>query len=75
VQKFSTIEFDIMGWRDDSAVKITDCSSRGLEFNSQHPHGGSQPSVMGSYALLVCLKRATMYSELNMPLKLSDQSL
>ena len=31
------------GW-----VKITDCSSRGPEYNSQQPHGGSQPSVMGS---------------------------
>jgi hypothetical protein len=28
-------------------VKSTDCSSRGPEFNSQQPHGGSQPSVMG----------------------------
>jgi hypothetical protein len=28
-------------------VKGTDCSFRGHEFNSQHPHGGSQPSVMG----------------------------
>ena len=27
-------------------VKSTDCSSRGPEFNSQQPHGGSQPSVM-----------------------------
>jgi hypothetical protein len=34
-------------WRDGSAVKSTDCSSRSLEFNSQQPHGGSQPSVMG----------------------------
>jgi hypothetical protein len=33
-------------WRDGSAVKSTDCSSRGPEFNSQQPHGGSQPSVM-----------------------------
>jgi len=33
---------------DGSAVKNTDCSSRGPEFNSQQPHGGSQPSVMGS---------------------------
>jgi hypothetical protein len=32
-------------------VKSTDCSSRGPEFNSQQPHGGSQPSVMGSDAL------------------------
>ena len=39
------------GWRDGSEVKNTDCSSRGPEFrgpefNSQQPHGGSQPSIM-----------------------------
>jgi hypothetical protein len=28
------------GWRDGSVVKITDCSSRGPEFNSQQLHGG-----------------------------------
>jgi hypothetical protein len=39
------------GWRDGSAVKSTDCSSRGPKFNSQQPHGGSQPSVMGSDTL------------------------
>jgi len=39
------------GWRDGSVVKSTDCSSRGHEFNSQQPHGGSQPSVMRSGAL------------------------
>lgn len=33
------------GWRDGSAVRSTDCSSRGHEFNPQQPHGGSQPSV------------------------------
>ena len=38
------------GWRDGSVIKSTDCSSRGPEFNSQQPHGGSQPSVMGSDA-------------------------
>jgi hypothetical protein len=32
-------------------VKSIDCSSRGPEFNSQQPHGGSQPTVMGSDAL------------------------
>jgi hypothetical protein len=26
--------------------KSTDCSSEGPEFNSQQPHGDSQPSVM-----------------------------
>ena len=33
-------------WRES-----TGCSSRGPEFNSQQPHGGSQPSEMGSDAL------------------------
>ena len=46
-----------MSWRDGSAVKSTDCSSRGPEFNSQQPHGGSQPSVMGSDALFWCVWR------------------
>jgi hypothetical protein len=36
------------GWRDGSAVKNTDCSSEGPEFESQQPHGGSQPSVVRS---------------------------
>ena len=34
------------GWRDG-----TDCSSKGPEFKSQHPHGGSQPPIMRSYSL------------------------
>jgi hypothetical protein len=34
---------------------LTDCSSRGPEFKSQQPHGGSQPSVMGSDALFWCV--------------------
>ena len=32
-------------WRDGSAVKSTDCSSRGPRFNSQHPHSSSHLSV------------------------------
>jgi hypothetical protein len=44
-------------WRNGSAVKSIDCSSRGPEFNSQQPHGGSQPSVMGSYVYLWCVGR------------------
>jgi hypothetical protein len=54
------------GWRHGSAVKSTDYSSKGPEFNSQQPHGGSQPSVMGSDALplLMCLKTATVYSHI-----------
>jgi len=43
------------GWRDGSAVKSTDCSSRGHEFKSQQPHGGSQPSVKRSDALFWCV--------------------
>ena len=38
-------------WRDGSVVKSIACSSKGPEFNSQQPHGGSQPSVMRSGAL------------------------
>jgi hypothetical protein len=47
-------------------VKSTDCSSRGPEFNSQQPHGGSQSSVMDlmpssgvsedSYSVLIYIK-------------------
>ena len=33
------------GWRDGSAVKSIDYSSRGHEFNSQQPHDGSQSSI------------------------------
>jgi len=43
------------GWRDGSVVKSTDCSSRGPEFKSQQPRGGSQPSVMGYDALFWCV--------------------
>jgi hypothetical protein len=39
------------GWRNGSAAKSTDYSSKGPEFNSQQTHGGSQPSVMGSDTL------------------------
>jgi hypothetical protein len=45
------------GWRDGSAVNSTDYSSRGPEFNSQQPHGGSQPSIMRSDALFWCVWR------------------
>ena len=43
------------GWRDDSAVKSTVCSSRDPEFNSQPLYGGSQPSIMGSDSLFWCV--------------------
>jgi hypothetical protein len=32
-------------------VRASDCSSKGLEFKSQQPHGGSQPSVTKSDSL------------------------
>jgi hypothetical protein len=32
-------------------VRVPDCSSKGPEFKSQQPHGGSQPSVTRSGAL------------------------
>jgi hypothetical protein len=38
------------GWRDGSAIKSTGCSSKGPEFNSQQPHGGSQPFITGADA-------------------------
>jgi hypothetical protein len=38
-----------------SAVKSTNHSSRGPEFNSQEPHGGSQPSEIGSNSLFWCV--------------------
>ena len=43
------------GWRDGSVVKNIDCSSTGPEFNSQQPHGGSQPSVIESDVLFWCV--------------------
>ena len=47
----ASVQKMLPGWRDGSAVKSTDCSSKGSEVKSQQPHGGSQPSVMGSDAL------------------------
>ena len=44
-------EVVMLVWRDCSVVKSTNCSSKGPEFKSQQPHGGSQPSVTRSDAL------------------------
>ena len=41
-------EIACAGWWDGSADKSTNCSSKGPEFKSQQPHGGSQPSVTRS---------------------------
>jgi hypothetical protein len=43
------------GAREMAQQLRTDCLSRGPEFNSQQPHSGSQPSVMGFNALLWCV--------------------
>jgi hypothetical protein len=45
-------ETSLVGWRDGSVVKSIDCSSEGPEFNSQQPHGGSQPSFVMRYDTL-----------------------
>jgi hypothetical protein len=49
------LELRFRGWRYGSVVKSIDCSSRGPEFNSQKPHGGSQPSIMEFDALFWCV--------------------
>jgi hypothetical protein len=43
------------GWRDGSAVKITDYLFKGPEFNSQQQHGSPQQSGMKSDALFWCV--------------------
>jgi hypothetical protein len=50
-EEYASDKHEKAGWRNGSEVERTDCSSRGLEFKSQQPHGGSQPSIMGSDAL------------------------
>jgi hypothetical protein len=43
-------------------VRAPDCSSKGSEFKSQQPHGGSQPSLTRSDSLFwIGLKTATVY--------------
>ena len=39
-------ESNMWGWRDGSAAKSTNFFSRGPGFNSQHPHGNSQLSII-----------------------------
>jgi hypothetical protein len=38
-----------------SVVKSTDFFSKGTEFKSQQPHGGSRPPIMRSDALFWCV--------------------
>ena len=49
--KFSRVKIHSEGLRDGSEVKSTGYTSKGPEFNSQQPRGGSQPSVMKYGAL------------------------
>jgi hypothetical protein len=48
--KFSVVKLMLL-----VLVKSTDCSSIRSEFNSQQPHGGSQPSIMRADALFWCV--------------------
>jgi hypothetical protein len=52
-------------WRDDSVVKSTDCSYKGLEFNSQQTHGSSQPSAMKFDALFLSVWRQPQCTDIN----------
>jgi hypothetical protein len=45
----------LIGWRDGSVGKSTDCSSEGHKFKSQQPHGGSQPPAMRSDVFFWCV--------------------
>lgn len=45
MERLHTEDAVIMGREDGSTVTRSSCSSKGSRFNSQHPHGGSQPSV------------------------------
>jgi hypothetical protein len=47
----------VWGWRDGSALKKTEFSSRNPEFNSQQPHGGLQLSAIESEVLFWCVWR------------------
>ena len=55
----------LRGWRDGSAVKSTDSSCRGPEFNSQQPQGGSQPFMIGSDVLFWCVWRQLQCTHMN----------
>lgn len=49
IQEKHTKKTNHLGWRDSSADTSTDCSFKGLEFESQHPHGSLQLSVNSSF--------------------------
>jgi hypothetical protein len=64
---FDPLEISLVywDWRDGSVVKSTDCSSEGPEFNSQQPHGGSQPSVTESNAPFWCVWNQLQCTHIN----------
>ena len=53
----SIIEESLGSWWDGSVGKSTDFFSKGTEFKSQQPHGGSQPPIVRSDALFWCVWR------------------
>ena len=63
--KIGIIKNEEGDWSDGAAVKSTLCSFWGPEFNSQQPHGGSQPTILGTNALFchsgVCVDIALIY--------------
>jgi hypothetical protein len=50
-------------WRDSSAMLVLGCSSRGLGFNAQYPHGSSHPPVTTSF------RASDALTQTDMPLK------
>ena len=50
------------GWRDCSVVKGIGYSFRSPEFNSQHPHCDSQPSIKGFDALFSLIPSSIIHS-------------
>ena len=50
------------GWWDDLAGKSTECSSKGPEFKSGQPHGGSQSPIMRYDALFWHSYSVLMYN-------------
>jgi hypothetical protein len=50
-------------------VKSTDCSSRALGFNSQHPHGSSQLSVTADLNRYSCKQATNAHNNTNKILK------
>jgi hypothetical protein len=54
-EKYCEVKVHLRAGEMAQWVRAPDCSSKGPEFKSQQPHGGSQPSVMRSDALFWCV--------------------